>query len=131
MNFKRWAELLIVVLCISIGVSGCVDSGNNNRYNLIAGRWLEKERLLDGTSQGITGRQHIFYSNAEYALICGPSELCIQTPPGEWSLLSEKTLQVVYASAINIYTITKIDASNLWLEYREGGKTVTLKLVKL
>ena len=121
---------LILFFVLSIGISSCEKNGNDSRYELISGRWLEREKLVDGVNQGSTGRQHIFYSNTEYVLICAPNELCAQLPPGEWSLISENTLQVVYGSVINIYTINKLDAGNIWLEYRENAKPVIIKLTK-
>ncbi|POY39182.1 hypothetical protein C3K47_01415 [Solitalea longa] len=109
--------------------SACVKEGDEDgRYKLLSRTWIETKILTNGQSAVAPGRQHIFFSNLKYRRICAVNENCIPAPDGDWSLLTDSTLQTVFNTEINIYIIRKLDNANLWLEYKSGKNKIQLQM---
>ncbi|MCO4292988.1 hypothetical protein NF867_08950 [Solitalea sp. MAHUQ-68] len=120
---------ILFCLGLSVLLSACVKEGEEDyRYKLIARAWMESRIVTNGQSAIAPGRQHVFYSNLKYRRICAVNENCIPAPDGDWSLLTDSTLQTIFNTEINIYIIKKLDNANLWLEYKSGKNKIQLQL---
>ncbi|UKJ08108.1 hypothetical protein [Solitalea lacus] len=112
-----------------VTLSACVKEGDEDfRYKQIARAWIETKIITNGEPAVAPGRQHVFFSNLKYRRVCAINEYCVPVPEGDWSLLSDSTLQTVYNTEINIYTIKKLDNLNLWLEYQSGKNKIQIQM---